>query len=53
MNDFIHRNSANIEEAVSILREYQGRAKIIAGGTDLLDEMKDEIILRTAHGSLS
>ncbi len=44
MKEFIHINAATVEEAVSILREYQGRGRVIAGGTDLLNEMKDEIL---------
>ena len=44
MKEFTHVNAATLEEAVSTLKEYQGRAKVIAGGTDLLGEMKDEIL---------
>src|SRR5215813_7927517 len=32
-----------IEDAVALLVEYGGRAKILAGGTDLLGLMKDRI----------
>jgi len=44
MKQFTHINAATVEEAVSILREFKGRAKPIAGGTDLLGQMKDEIL---------
>ena len=43
MKDFVHLNATTIEEAVSVLREFKGRAKPIAGGTDLLGQMKDQI----------
>lgn len=44
MKDFIHINAATVKEAASILKEHNGRAKIVAGGTDLLGQMKDEIL---------
>jgi NADPH-dependent glutamate synthase beta subunit-like oxidoreductase len=44
MKQFTHINAATVEEAVSILREFKGTAKPIAGGTDLLGQMKDEIL---------
>lgn len=44
MKEFRHVNATTVEEAVSTLKEYSGRAKVIAGGTDLLGEMKDEIL---------
>ncbi len=44
MKTFAHFNASTIEEAVSLLRRYQGKAKLIAGGTDLLGKMKDRIL---------
>jgi NADPH-dependent glutamate synthase beta subunit-like oxidoreductase/CO/xanthine dehydrogenase FAD-binding subunit len=44
MRQFKHITPATIREATSILKESQGKARIIAGGTDLLGEMKDEIL---------
>jgi NADPH-dependent glutamate synthase beta subunit-like oxidoreductase/CO/xanthine dehydrogenase FAD-binding subunit len=44
MKRFTHVNTPTVEEAVSTLREYKGKAKVIAGGTDLLGQMKDEIL---------
>lgn len=44
MKTFTHFNASTIEEAVSLLRRYGGRAKLIAGGTDLLGKMKDRIL---------
>ena len=44
MKKFIHFNAHSVDEAVSILQRYQGRAQIIAGGTDLLGKMKDRIL---------
>ena len=44
MKPFRHVSAETIEEATSILEECQGGARIIAGGTDLLGEMKDCIL---------
>ncbi len=44
MREFAHINATTIEEAVSFLREFKGKAMPIAGGTDLLGQMKDEIL---------
>jgi len=44
MKKFKHFNAKTLEEAVSILDRYQGKANIIAGGTDLLGKMKDLIL---------
>jgi xanthine dehydrogenase YagS FAD-binding subunit len=46
MRKFTHINAHTIDEAVSALRRYGERANIIAGGTDLLGKMKDEILPR-------
>lgn len=43
MRKFRHINAASIDEAVSWLKRYGHRANVIAGGTDLLGKMKDEI----------
>jgi xanthine dehydrogenase YagS FAD-binding subunit len=44
MNKFIHINATSIDEAVMLLQRYRGRANLIAGGTDLLGKLKDEIM---------
>ncbi len=44
MKTFKHFTPRSVEEATSILRDSSGRARIIAGGTDLLGEMKDRIL---------
>jgi xanthine dehydrogenase YagS FAD-binding subunit len=44
MNKFIHLNATSVDEAVSILRRYGSRASLIAGGTDLLGKLKDEVM---------
>lgn len=44
MNKFTHINATSIEEAVSLLQRYRGRANLIAGGTDLLGKLKDEVM---------
>jgi xanthine dehydrogenase YagS FAD-binding subunit len=41
---FIHINARSVDEAVFALRRYQGRAHLLAGGTDLLGKMKDRIL---------
>jgi len=41
---FYHINARSVEEAVSVLQRYKGKANIIAGGTDLLGKMKDRIL---------
>jgi xanthine dehydrogenase YagS FAD-binding subunit len=46
MKHFIHVNARSIDEAVSFLRRYEDKADVIAGGTDLLGKMKDEILPR-------
>ncbi len=43
MRKFVHISTDTVEEAVSALRKYRGRAAVIAGGTDLLGKLKDEI----------
>lgn len=44
MKSFKHFNARSVDEALSLLRDYQGRAKLIAGGTDLLGSLKDDIL---------
>ncbi|MEW6184413.1 MAG: FAD binding domain-containing protein [Thermodesulfobacteriota bacterium] len=46
MKRFIHFNARSVEQAVSLLNRFQGRAEFIAGGTDLLGKMKDRILPR-------
>jgi xanthine dehydrogenase YagS FAD-binding subunit len=41
---FKHFNVTSVDEALSLLREYQGRAKLLAGGTDLLGSLKGDIL---------
>ncbi len=44
MRRFKHINALSAEEATSILKEYGEKAKVIAGGTDLVGQMKDNIL---------
>ena len=44
MRKFRHFNATTVEEAISFLRRYERRASVIAGGTDLIGKMKDEIL---------
>ena len=44
MKPFRHINATTIDGAASLLAEYKGKAKLMAGGTDLLGELKDRIL---------
>jgi xanthine dehydrogenase YagS FAD-binding subunit len=44
MRTFRHINAGSIEEACDLLNRYDGRAKINAGGSDLLLTLKDSIL---------
>ncbi len=44
MKSFKHFNVTSVDEAVSLLVDYQERAKLMAGGTDLLGKLKDHIL---------
>jgi NADPH-dependent glutamate synthase beta subunit-like oxidoreductase/CO/xanthine dehydrogenase FAD-binding subunit len=44
MRRFRHVNASTIEEATSVLKQFKGKVEVMAGGTDLLGQMKDEIL---------
>jgi xanthine dehydrogenase YagS FAD-binding subunit len=44
MKWFEHHNAGSIEEAVELLNSYEGKAKMIAGGTDLLGALRDRVV---------
>ena len=44
MRPFAHINARTVEEAVAALAGYNGRARLNAGGTDLLGLLKDEFL---------
>ena len=44
MKTFEHFDAASVEEALSLLKKYGGKARVMAGGTDLLGVLKDEIL---------
>jgi NADPH-dependent glutamate synthase beta subunit-like oxidoreductase/CO/xanthine dehydrogenase FAD-binding subunit len=44
MKSFKHINASSVEEVTSALEDYGRKARIIAGGTDLLGQMKDDIL---------
>lgn len=46
MKSFHHVSVQTVEGAISILRDYKGKAKVIAGGTDLLGVLKDQILTK-------
>ncbi|NDY55429.1 molybdopterin dehydrogenase [Desulfovibrio sulfodismutans] len=46
MKRFTHIDPATIEEAVFLLKEYQGAARVIAGGSDLVGGLKDNLWMR-------
>jgi xanthine dehydrogenase YagS FAD-binding subunit len=41
---FKHFNATSVEEAIALMRSCSGNASLIAGGTDLLGVLKDEIL---------
>jgi len=41
---FRHFNAHSVDEAASLMAGYDGKAFIMAGGTDLLVKMKDRIL---------
>jgi xanthine dehydrogenase YagS FAD-binding subunit len=41
---FKHFNAASVDEALSLLKDYKGEARLMAGGTDLLAVLKDQIL---------
>jgi xanthine dehydrogenase YagS FAD-binding subunit len=41
---FNHINATSVEEAIALIRAGNGRACLIAGGTDLLGILKDEVL---------
>jgi xanthine dehydrogenase YagS FAD-binding subunit len=44
VKQFKHFNASSIDEAMELLGRYGRRAGIIAGGTDLLGKMKDQVL---------
>ena len=44
MKSFDHFNAASLSEALSLLKRFDGRAGLMAGGTDLLGVLKDRIL---------
>ena len=44
MKSFEHYNAASVEEALSLLTDFGGKACLIAGGTDLLGILKDRVL---------
>jgi carbon-monoxide dehydrogenase medium subunit len=53
MNPFSYFEPANLDEALDLLHEYGDRAKVLAGGTDLLVQMKQGRISPQAVISLN
>ena len=44
MKAFKHVNATSVDDAVASIKSYGGRARLNAGGTDLLGVLKDEIL---------
>ena len=44
MKAFKHFNATSVDDAISLMRASKGKADLIAGGTDLLGVLKDEIL---------
>ncbi len=44
MKNFAHRNARSVKEAVNLLKKHPGKAKLNAGGTDLLGLLKNSAL---------
>jgi NADPH-dependent glutamate synthase beta subunit-like oxidoreductase len=44
MKSFYHINARTIDECIKLLKDYKGKARMIAGGTDLLGVLEDRIL---------
>ena len=44
MKPFIHTDALTVKQAVAALSKYNGKARLIAGGTDLFGVLKDEFL---------
>ena len=44
INDFAYHKPKDINEALILLSEFKGKAKIMAGGTDLIVHLKEELL---------
>jgi NADPH-dependent glutamate synthase beta subunit-like oxidoreductase/CO/xanthine dehydrogenase FAD-binding subunit len=44
MKPFNHIDATTVKQALTLLKKNQGKAKLIAGGTDLLSTLKDKIL---------
>ena len=44
MKSFNHVDAKTVKQAVTLLKKNKGKAKLIAGGTDLLSILKDKIL---------
>jgi len=44
MKAFEHRDAKTVDQTVDLLKEHQGKARLIAGGTDLLGVLKDRVL---------
>ena len=44
MRKFTHLKPKTLRKAISLLAQYNGKAKILAGGTDLVNRMKEKLI---------
>ena len=53
MKEFIFKKPQKIEEVSQALKQYNGKGKILAGGTDLLGQIKDEILPAYPEGVIS
>jgi aerobic carbon-monoxide dehydrogenase medium subunit len=45
MRKFTHLKPKTLQEAISLLSQYRGKSKIIAGGTELVNRMKEKLIM--------
>ena len=44
IKEFNYFKPSTLSEAISLLDQYKGKTKILAGGTDLLIQMKQQVL---------
>lgn len=53
MKRFKHYDACTLDEAVSLLKEFDGRANIIAGGTDIVGLFKDNVFAESPEALIN
>lgn len=53
MKRFKHYDACTLDEAVSLLKEFDGKANIIAGGTDIVGLFKDNVFAESPEALIN